>query len=55
MLKKLLNHIHTILLLIGIGFISYGLFLIDEVTGFIGSGVLFGLLAVLINLENATK
>lgn len=51
MLKKILNHIHTILLLIGVGFISYGLFLIDEVTGFIGSGILISLLAALINIE----
>lgn len=51
MLKKILNHIHTILLLIGVGFISYGLFLTDEVTGFIGSGILISLLAALINIE----
>lgn len=51
MLKKILNHIHTILLLIGVGFISYGLFSIDEVTGFIGSGILISLLAALINIE----
>lgn len=51
MLKKILNHIHTILLLIGMGSLSYGLFLIDEVTGFVGSGILISLLAVLINIE----
>lgn len=51
MLKKILNHIHTILLLIGTGSVSYGFFLIDEVTGFIGSGILISLLAALINIE----
>lgn len=55
MLKKLLNHIHTILLLIGIVFISYGLFLIDKTTGFLGTGVLFVLLAMIINLGNTIK
>lgn len=37
MLKKILNHIHTILLLIGVGFISYSFFLINEITGFLGT------------------
>lgn len=55
MLKKILNHIHTILLLIGIGFISYGLFLMNEITGFLGTGALLVLLAMLINLENTIK
>ena len=55
MLKRILNHIHTILLLIGIGFISYSLFLINEITGFLGTGVLLILLAMLINFENTTK
>lgn len=55
MLKKILNHIHTILLLVGIGFISYSLFLMNEITGFLGTGVLLVLLAMLINLENTIK
>lgn len=55
MLKKILNHIHTILLLIGIGFISYSLFLINEKIGFLGTGVLLVMLAMLINLENTMK
>lgn len=55
MLKKILNHIHTILLLIGIGFISYSLFLINEKIGFLGTGVLLVILAMLINLENTIK
>ena len=49
MLKKTLNHIHTILLLIGVGFISYGLFLIGEVYGYISTGIILCLLALYID------
>lgn len=55
MLKKIFNHIHTILLLIGIGFISYSLFLMNEIIGFLGTGILLVMLALLINLENTMK
>ena len=38
-MKFILKNIHTIILLIGIGLIMYGLFLIGQTVGYIGSGV----------------
>nr|DAT18528.1 MAG TPA: Protein of unknown function (DUF1056) [Caudoviricetes sp.] len=46
---RLLNHIHTILLLIGLGFLIYGFFLLNEVAGFLCSGVILILLALYIS------
>lgn len=48
-MKWLLNNIHTIILLIGIGLIMYGLFLISQTIGYIGSGVLTIVLATYID------
>ena len=48
-MKWLLNNIHTIILLIGIGLIMYGLFLIGKTVGYIGSGVLAIVLATYID------
>ena len=48
-MKWLLNNIHTIILLIGIGFIMYGLFLISQTVGYIGSGLLAIMLATYID------
>lgn len=48
-MKWLLNNIHTIILLIGIGLIMYGLFLISQTIGYIGSGVLAIVLATYID------
>ena len=48
-MKWLLNNIHTIILLIGIGLIMYGLFLISQTVGYIGSGVLAIVLATYID------
>ena len=48
-MKWLLNNIHTITLLIGIGLIMYGLFLISQTVGYIGSGVLAIVLATYID------
>ena len=48
-MKWLLNNIHTIILLIGIGLIMYGLFLISQTVGYIGSGVLAIMLATYID------
>ena len=48
-MKWLLNNIHTIILLIGIGLIMYGLFLISQTVGYIGSGVLVIMLATYID------
>lgn len=48
-MKWLLNNVHTIILLIGIGLIMYGLFLISQTVGYIGSGVLAIVLATYID------
>ena len=48
-MKWLLNNIHTIILLIGIGLIMYGLFSISQTVGYIGSGVLVIMLATYID------
>ena len=48
-MKWLLNNIHTIILLIGIGLIMYGLFSISQTVGYIGSGVLAIMLATYID------
>ena len=45
----ILKNIHTITLLIGIGLIMYGLFLISQTVGYIGSGVLAIMLATYID------
>lgn len=46
---RLLNHIHTILLLIGLGFLIYGFFLLNQVVGFLCSGAILILLALYIS------
>ena len=46
---KLLKHIHTVLLLIGLMFLIYGLFLIGDVVGYISTGVILCLLGVYID------
>ena len=48
-MKWLLNNIHTIILLIGIGLIVYGLFSISQTVGYIGSGILAIVLATYID------
>lgn len=48
-MKWLLNNIHTIILLIGIGLIVYGLFSINQTVGYIGSGIILVLLAIYID------
>ena len=45
----ILKNIHTIILLIGIGLIVYGLFLISQTAGYIGSGLLAIVLATYID------
>jgi len=46
---KILEHIHTILLLIGLGFLIYGFFLLNQVAGFLCSGTILILLALYIS------
>ena len=48
-MKWLLSNIHTIILLIGIGLIVYGLFSISQTVGYIGSGLLAIVLATYID------
>ena len=48
-MKFILKNIHTIILLIGIGLIMYGLFLISQTIGYIGSGLLAIVLATYID------
>ena len=45
----ILKNIHTIILLIGIGLIVYGLFLISQKVGYIGSGIILVLLSIYID------
>lgn len=45
----ILKNIHTIILLIGIGLIVYGLFSISQTVGYIGSGLLAIVLATYID------
>ena len=45
----ILKNIHTIILLIGIGLIMCGLFLVSQTVGYIGSGVLAIMLATYID------
>ena len=45
----ILKNIHTIILLIGIGLIVYGLFSISQTVGYIGSGIILILLAIYID------
>lgn len=46
---RLLNHIHTVLLLIGLMFLIYGLFLIGDVIGYIATGLILCLIGVYID------
>ena len=48
-MKFILKNIHTIILLIGIGLIVYGLFSINQTVGYIGSGLLTIVLATYID------
>ena len=45
----ILKNIHTIILLIGIGLIVYGLFSISQTVGYIGSGIILVLLAIYVD------
>ncbi|AFQ95976.1 hypothetical protein [Streptococcus phage JX01] len=45
----ILRNIHTIILLIGIGLVMYGFFLISQTVGYIGSGLLAIVLATYID------
>jgi len=49
----LLKYIHTILLLIGIGFLIYGLFLVNTIVGFISTGLILIVLAIYIDRGGA--
>ena len=51
-MKFILKNIHTIILLIGIGLIMYGLFLIGQTVGYIGSGVQAIVLATYIDRKD---
>ena len=50
---KILEHIHTILLLIGLMFLVYGLFLVNPVVGFISTGLILIILAIYIDRGGA--
>ena len=49
LMNFILKNIHTIILLIGIGLIVYGLFSISQTVGYIGSGLLAIVLATYID------
>ncbi|HEM2769944.1 MULTISPECIES: hypothetical protein [Streptococcus] len=48
-MKWLLSNIHTILLILGFGFIAYAAFLFSAIIGYLVIGLLLVLLAVIIN------
>ncbi|HEL2318691.1 TPA: hypothetical protein TZM62_000253 [Streptococcus suis] len=48
-MKWLLSHIHTILLVLGFSFVAYAAFLFSIKIGYLVTGLLLVLLAVIIN------
>ena len=46
---RFLNQIHTILLLVGLSFFIYGIFLIGEVFGYIATGLILCLIGAYID------
>nr|DAI83818.1 MAG TPA: Protein of unknown function (DUF1056) [Caudoviricetes sp.] len=46
---RFLNQIHTILLLVGLSFFIYGIFLIGEVFGYITTGLILCLIGAYID------
>lgn len=48
-MKWLLSNIHTILLILGFGFIAYAAFLFSAIIGYLVTGLLLVLLAVIID------
>lgn len=46
---RFLNQIHTILLLVGLSFLIYGIFLIGEVFGYIATGLILCLIGAYID------
>lgn len=52
-MKWLFRNIHTILLLGGLGLISYSAFLLGDIIGYFVSGLLLVLLAIVINKSNS--
>ncbi|MGT2812196.1 hypothetical protein [Streptococcus minor] len=50
-MKWLLSHIHTILLVLGFGFVAYAAFLFSDKLGFLATGMLLVSLAAIINLS----
>nr|DAI46960.1 MAG TPA: Protein of unknown function (DUF1056) [Caudoviricetes sp.]DAS47783.1 MAG TPA: Protein of unknown function (DUF1056) [Caudoviricetes sp.] len=46
---RFLNQIHTILLLAGLSFLIYGIFLIGEVFGYIATGLILCLIGAYID------
>ena len=48
-MKWLLNNIHTVLLILGLGLIAYSAFLFNPVVGYLTSGILLVVLAFMID------
>ncbi|HEO3134447.1 TPA: hypothetical protein VAS85_002198 [Streptococcus agalactiae] len=49
MMKFILINIHTLILLVGLGLLIYGLFLFGDKVGFIASGFILVILAIYID------
>ena len=54
-MKWLLNNIHTILLVAGLGLITYSSFLFNVILGYFVCGILLVILAVVINSSASNR
>ncbi|ASZ00526.1 hypothetical protein [Streptococcus agalactiae] len=49
MIGFILKNIHTLILLVGLGLLIYGLFLFGDKVGFIASGIILVILAIYVD------
>ncbi|HHR7905702.1 TPA: hypothetical protein ACS9R9_002111, partial [Streptococcus agalactiae] len=51
----ILKNIHTLILLVGLGLLIYGLFLFGDKVGFIASGIILVILAIYVDSVGGRK
>lgn len=54
-MKWFLNNIHTILLVLGFGLITFSAFLFNQILGYFVGGLLLVALAIIINVSTANS
>ena len=54
-MKWLLNNVHTILLMLGFGLITYSAFLFNHVLGYLVCGILLVVLAIIIDTSTTNS